>query len=158
MTYIETCHHKWWSDDQWKTSAQTIGNVASWFWLTIPCLIVLFWGCVRQSDQLPDVQCEQTRSEDRTFWRGDVLMRLVDRRRLQKIQFRCRSRSVALANHDNFPVISGFNLRSYFWFVQGIAALGKFFFAISGLSDCHRTDLAAIWQVYFRLGRRSLSV
>ena len=84
-------------------------------------------------------------------------MRLVDRRRLQKIQFRCLSRSVALANRDNFPVISGFNLRSYFWFVQGIAALGKFFFAISGLSDCHRFDLAATWQVYFSLEERSLT-
>ena len=79
-------------------------------------------------------------------------MRLVDRRRLQKIQFRCRSRSVALANRHYFPMIDFFDLRSYFRLIQSIAALGKFFFAISGLSDCHRTDLDAIGQVYFSLG------
>ena len=84
-------------------------------------------------------------------------MRLVDRRRLQKIQSRCRSRSVALANHDNLPMIAFFDLRSYFCLIQSIAALGKFFFAISGLSDSHRTDLAAIGQVYFSLGRWAIA-
>jgi hypothetical protein len=34
-------------------------------------------------------------------------------------------------------MISCFDLRSNSWFIEGIAALGELFFAISGLPDCH---------------------
>ena len=57
---------------------------------------------------------------------------------LQRLQFPDRSRSVVLANRHNLPMIAFFDLGTNLGFIECIAALGKFFFAISGLSDCHR--------------------
>jgi len=39
-----------------------MGRMASQLWLTIPRIIALFSGYVRQSDKLLDVQDEQTKS------------------------------------------------------------------------------------------------
>jgi hypothetical protein len=41
-------------------------------------------------------------------------------------------------NGDNLILIVLLNLGSDFGFIEGITSLGKFFFAISGLSDCHK--------------------
>jgi hypothetical protein len=47
------------------------------------------------------------------------------------------------------PVITFFDLRSHLCLIEGIAALGKLFFAISGLSNCHGVDLAATCTLLF---------
>ena len=65
-------------------------------------------------------------------------------------------RSVEVDRHY-LPMIAFFDLLAHLCLIQSIAALGKFFFAISGLSDGHRTDLAAIGQVYFSLGRWAIA-
>jgi hypothetical protein len=40
-------------------------------------------------------------------------------------------------DRDDFAVVIGFDLRSNLGFVQCLAALGKFFFAIARLTDSH---------------------
>jgi hypothetical protein len=52
-------------------------------------------------------------------------------------------------DRDNFPMVAVFDLRSDLRLVQRMAALGEFFFAISGLSDCHGADLTATSVVPF---------
>jgi hypothetical protein len=70
-------------------------------------------------------------------------MRPVDRLQPQRLQSQCGSRSVALANRHNLPMIAFLNLSAHLRLIECIAALGKFFFAISGLSDRHGVDLTA---------------
>jgi predicted RNase H-like HicB family nuclease len=45
-------------------------------------------------------------------------------------------------NRHNIAMIALFDLRSYLRLIERIAPLGKLFLAISGLSNCHRFDLA----------------
>ncbi|KKI99735.1 hypothetical protein PROH_07595 [Prochlorothrix hollandica PCC 9006 = CALU 1027] len=40
-------------------------------------------------------------------------------------------------NGYNFALITQFHLRTYLILVNAIATLGKFFFAIAGLTECH---------------------
>ena len=51
-------------------------------------------------------------------------------------------RSVEVDRHY-LPMIAFFDLLAHLCLIKCIAALGKFFFAVSGLSDCHRTDFVA---------------
>jgi hypothetical protein len=53
-------------------------------------------------------------------------------------------------------MIAFFDLRSDFRFIECIAALGKLFFAVSGLSDRHGIDLATTGWLYFSLDDRSI--
>ena len=46
--------------------------------------------------------------------------------------------------------------RSHLRLTECIAALGKFFLAIAGLSNCRWLDLAAAWPLHFRLRSWSL--
>jgi hypothetical protein len=46
-------------------------------------------------------------------------------------------------DRDNLAPIGLLNLRADFRLIKRIPTLSKLFFAISGLSDCHRFDLAA---------------
>jgi hypothetical protein len=52
-------------------------------------------------------------------------------------------------DRDNFAMVAVFDLRSDLRLVQRMAALSKFFFAISGLSDCHGADLTATSVIPF---------
>jgi hypothetical protein len=58
-------------------------------------------------------------------------------------------------DRNNLSMIAFFDLRSDFRFIECIAALGKLFFAVSGLSDCHGVDLATTGWLYFSLDDRS---
>jgi hypothetical protein len=55
---------------------------------------------------------------------------------------------------DNLAPVVWLNLKPDRGFIERIPPLGEFLFAISGLSDCHRFDLAATSPVYFSLERR----
>jgi hypothetical protein len=57
-------------------------------------------------------------------------------------------------NCDNLALVVLLNLRPDFGLVEGISPLGKFFFAISGLSDCHGLGLTATSLLYFSLADR----
>jgi hypothetical protein len=52
---------------------------------------------------------------------------------------RCRSRSVALATCDNLALIILLDLEPDFGLIEGVASLGKLFFAVSVLSNCYLT-------------------
>jgi hypothetical protein len=58
-------------------------------------------------------------------------------------------------NCDNLALVVLLNLRPDFGLVEGISPLGKFFFAISGLSDCHGLGLTATSLLYFSLPDRA---
>jgi hypothetical protein len=57
-------------------------------------------------------------------------------------------------DRHNLPVIAFFDLLTNLWLIQSIAVLGEFFFAISGLSNCHRLDLVSTIPLDFSLGDR----
>jgi hypothetical protein len=59
-------------------------------------------------------------------------------------------------DRHNFSVIAFFDLSTNLGFIKCIAALGKLFFAVSGLSDCHGIDLAVTGWLYFSLEVRSV--
>jgi hypothetical protein len=71
---------------------------------------------------------------------------------LTRIQFKISGFNV---DRHNFAVIACFNLGSHLSFVDFIATACKFFFAISGLSNCHLPDLAATEPFHFILGDRA---
>jgi hypothetical protein len=54
-------------------------------------------------------------------------------------------------DRDNLAPVVWLNLKPDLGFIERIPPPGEFLFAISGLSDCHRFDLAATSPVYFSL-------
>jgi hypothetical protein len=51
----------------------------------------------------------------------------------------------------NLPIIVCFNLRAHLFFVNFVSTSSKLFFAIAGLSNCHRLDLVSTVPLYFNL-------
>ena len=101
------------------------------------CIILISSGFVNRNDTPCDVQSESPKAGHQGYdRRGDPLQRSYHHR-LQRIQSQYRSRIVALANRNNFLMIAIFDILSYVRFVDLIATSGKFFFAVSRLSDCH---------------------
>jgi hypothetical protein len=60
-------------------------------------------------------------------------------------------------DRDNLALMILLDLEPDFGLIERIAPLGEFFFAISGLSDCHGFDLAATSLLYFSLEARSIA-
>jgi hypothetical protein len=58
-------------------------------------------------------------------------------------------------DRDHLPMITFLDLSAHRCLIERIATLGKFFFAISGLSDCHEFDLAATSLLHSSLEARS---
>jgi hypothetical protein len=52
-------------------------------------------------------------------------------------------------DRDNLSIVAVFDLRSNLRLVQCMTTLGEFFFAISGLSNCHGADLTATSVIPF---------
>jgi hypothetical protein len=60
-------------------------------------------------------------------------------------------------DRDHLPMIAFLDLSAYCCLIECIATLGKFFFAISGLSDCHEFDLATTSLLHASLEARSMA-
>jgi hypothetical protein len=52
-------------------------------------------------------------------------------------------------DRDHLSMIAFLDLSAHRCLIERITALGKFFFAISGLSDCHRFALATTLLLHF---------
>jgi hypothetical protein len=57
-------------------------------------------------------------------------------------------------DRHNLAMITFFDLRSNLRFIDFITTPSKFFFAISGLSNCHGFDLASTVSFHFNLSDR----
>jgi hypothetical protein len=56
---------------------------------------------------------------------------------------------------DNFVIIAFLDSRSHLRLIDGVAASGQFFFAVTGFPDYHRLNLMPDLPFYLNLGDRS---
>jgi hypothetical protein len=78
----------------------------------------------------------------------------IDRNPGRFSHFKCSSFNV---DRDHLSMIACLDLSAHRCLIERITALGKFFFAISGVSDCHEFDLATTSLLHSSLEARSIA-
>jgi hypothetical protein len=104
---------------------------------------------VRQSDERHDSQSEQPKAGHQARARKVVESQPSYHPQAQMLQFQYRSQSVALANRYYLAMIALLDLLAHLRLVNLITTSSKLFFAVAGLSNCHRLDLVSTEPLYF---------
>jgi hypothetical protein len=97
--------------------------------------MALFSSSVHQSDRRLDAQREQTKPEHRAFVLKDVSPLLPNPLQLQT--------PLSHIDRHNLPIIAFLDLSANLRLINLIATSSELFFAVAGLSNCHRLDLVS---------------